>query len=732
MNQYLNEDITAWLDGEFERLDCYLRLAVLEKWISNGPSVLEAFGTGETFRTLDLDAAEKDPVTRLQAELKQLEAMRMGERQPGSSHQNAPIRNHLMASFELGRIEWDTMLTIAAPAIDPKYRTIYAWLQDHPSRCYPDQGLLLRLLARTRKQRTTISRFLSAHPVVSKFRLISCGAGDQLEAGMYSPGMRLISIFSGQIDLDPELLDCLFPIMPPANHTEYMPLQFKPIVENLVQELRYRQEAVSFRLLLQGDRGSGRQNTAGAIGAALGVRVLRVDLETLIRRDGGFYANLDRIVRELLLIGGVPLITHLDKLASPEAPYPAWRSHLLRTLNNTFKLVFILENETAPLALDEATEAIRHISVIPLRFPFPDLSTRTRAWDQALAVNGLPMNELEAEQLAGMFRFNIGRIEEAVRFARMLRLGDFSRPNDDLLLDACRGICNHKLTELAERVPCIFNWDDLILPPKARQHLQDLAAYFKHREALFDRWGFAGRVAQKGLHALFYGPPGTGKTMAASVIAAGLKLELYRIDLSRVVSKYIGETEKNLAAIFKEAREANAILFFDEADALFGKRSEVKDAQDRFANVEISYLLQQMESFDGVTILATNLLQNLDDAFTRRIKFIIELPFPETPERERLWRGMFPHKTPLSDDIDFEFLAERFPFSGGEIKNIALGAAAFAMELGHPIDMGHILYAIRMEKEKKGQFFIAEDFEPYAELAIHHPGSIMLEASEQT
>jgi SpoVK/Ycf46/Vps4 family AAA+-type ATPase len=220
----------------------------------------------------------------------------------------------------------------------------------------------------------------------------------------------------------------------------------------------------------------------------------------------------------------------------------------------------------------------------------------------------------------------------------------------------------------------------------------------------------------KGLNVLFAGDSGTGKTMAAEIIATDLGLELYKVDLSTLVSKYIGETEKNLDRIFTAAREANAILFFDEADAIFGKRSEVKDAHDRYANIEVGYLLQKMEEYDGVVILATNLKKNIDDAFVRRLHMTIDFPFPEEEDRMRIWQKVFPPEAPLDPDVDLRFLARQFKVTGGNIRNIALLAAFLAAEDGSDIGMSQIVRALRREYQKLGKLVTQSDFGEYLPL----------------
>jgi SpoVK/Ycf46/Vps4 family AAA+-type ATPase len=224
------------------------------------------------------------------------------------------------------------------------------------------------------------------------------------------------------------------------------------------------------------------------------------------------------------------------------------------------------------------------------------------------------------------------------------------------------------------------------------------------RPVVYDEWGFGRKLALgKGLNALFAGESGTGKTMAADIMAGELGQDLYKIDLSMLVSKYIGETEKNLNRVFSEAATSNAILFFDEADAIFGKRSEVKDSHDRYANIEISYLLQRMEAYDGVVILATNMRGNLDEAFTRRLHFIVEYPFPEAADREIIWQVNFPAETPVAEDVDFGLLARRFRLAGGNIRNIILASAFLSSEKDEVVGMKHLLHASRREYQKIGR-----------------------------
>jgi SpoVK/Ycf46/Vps4 family AAA+-type ATPase len=270
---------------------------------------------------------------------------------------------------------------------------------------------------------------------------------------------------------------------------------------------------------------------------------------------------------------------------------------------------------------------------------------------------------------------------------------------------------------MAHKIQPKYGWDDIILPRDQMEQLREVCGYVKHYHTVYGRWGFERKLSLgKGLNVLFAGPSGTGKTMAAEIIARDLGLELYKIDLSSVVSKYIGETEKNLDRIFQEGQTSNAILFFDEADALFGKRSEVRDSHDRYANIEIAYLLQKMDEYDGVVILATNLRKNMDEAFSRRMHFVVEFPVPEEAERYRIWKNIFPPEAPLTEDADIGFMARQFKITGGNIKNIALGAAFLAAENGGHINTETLIAATKREYQKIGKLCTEGEFAGYFEV----------------
>jgi len=347
--------------------------------------------------------------------------------------------------------------------------------------------------------------------------------------------------------------------------------------------------------------------------------------------------------------------------------------------------------------------------------PAPDIRQRLELWRNLVGGAWPAADEELLESVAAKFRFGPGKIAAvAGAMRRNARVEGGNESPGALLHRACREESNRNLGAFAHKLEPKYRWDDLVAPADILAQLREIRDCVRHRRRVYGEWGFEDKFSLgKGLNVLFSGPSGTGKTMSAEVLAGDLGLDLYKVDLASVVSKYIGETEKNLARIFKEAESGNCILLFDEADALFGKRSEVKDSHDRYANIEINYLLQRMEEYDGIVILTTNMSKNLDAAFTRRIRYTVEFPLPDEKQRDELWRKVFPAATPLAEDLDLDFLAKRFKFTGANIKNIALNGAFMAASNGGVVDMAHVIAALKREYRKMGKLCSRSDFGPY-------------------
>jgi hypothetical protein len=384
---------------------------------------------------------------------------------------------------------------------------------------------------------------------------------------------------------------------------------------------------------------------------------------------------------------------------------PGDRARALRAIEQrSERTVIAAPNRTAALALGDRT-------VLLVEAPAPTFAERRKAWADLTGTE-------QTADVAAKFRLSIGQIVEAAEVARLAAVaGGAEVPSPEELDLGARQASSSRLGELAARLPPGFRWEDLVLPERQLELLQSISAYLRHRDRVLSDWGYEKSVARtQGLKVLFAGESGTGKTMAAQVLAAQLGLEIFRVDLATIVSKYIGETEKNLDRIFGAAEGSNAILFFDEADALFGKRSEVSDSHDRYANIEVAYLLQRMEGYAGAVILATNFRRNIDDAFVRRLDFVIDFPFPEVEDRKRIWRLLLPVEAPVADDLDLDFLATQFKLSGGAIRNCSLSAAFQAADDTGVIEMRHLVRAVAQEYGKQGRLTLEADFERFHEI----------------
>lgn len=348
---------------------------------------------------------------------------------------------------------------------------------------------------------------------------------------------------------------------------------------------------------------------------------------------------------------------------------------------------------------------------------FPGIDERKLLWKRYL--NSPILSEVQYEEIASRHKFTKKQIQV---IANQINLkNDFIDLLPDMIFKEvmlqCSSFHNKNIDSSASVIHPRYEWSDLILPQVKKDQLFGILNMLKYKNRVYKEWGYDKKICRNpGIKALFYGESGTGKTMAAEVLGSELNTDIIKIDLSRIISKYIGETEKNLDRIFTESANTSSILFFDEADAIFGKRSEVKDAHDRYANIETAYLLQKMEDYDGLVILATNLKQNIDKAFIRRFQFIIEFPIPEKQERHMLWENMFPDEVPLSNDIDIEYLSESFNLTGGNIKNAVLTAAFSAASDGSQISMRSLLKGICREYEKSGKMLSNIDFGKYQSL----------------
>jgi hypothetical protein len=461
-------------------------------------------------------------------------------------------------------------------------------------------------------------------------------------------------------------------------------------------------------VVLRGRDGAGKLRAARAICGRLRKPLVVCDL----RSDAANSRTPASLLRRECTLLGAALYLQIGA-GVPEKQ--RLHADLAKTLSSqSFPIFLSIEDAQAPAPDIVSGHCFR------FEFALPEVESRRTLWERELGLSDLDcLLRFELDQLAAEFRFTPGQIRTVAREARSISLlrNNAAPVSSDDIRQAARNRCNTRLRGLAQRIDLLFDWDDLILPLRVVQQLHEICASVNLRHVVHARWGFDAKTGKDaGINVLFSGVSGTGKTMAAGVLARSLGLELYKVDLSSVVSKYVGETELNLRRIFDEAEHSSAVLFFDEADALFGKRSEVKDAQDRYANIEVAYLLQKMEQFPGLAVLATNLNRNIDAAFLRRLQHVVEFPFPDAVHRERIWRAMFPEQAPRSDDVDFSFLSKQFELSGGNIRNAVTAGAFLAAEREEPISMEHLVQAVGREMQKLGKLPSKADFQGHMDV----------------
>ena len=637
-------------------------------------------------------------------------------RKTESVRSGVTLRLHqLTRLFRLTPVDVDVLLVCLAPELDLRYERLYAYLQDDVTKKRPSVDLVLNLLCPSFEGKLEArQRFVDSAPLIDQ-RLVHL---------FDDPSQHRPPLLSRYLKLDDRLVNYLLDddridvrlaayagTTPPQSTLDklLLPAETKHRLTLLARNAHSGEKATV--LLFQGPYGVGKQATAAALCREQGLNLLTIDLNRLGNADQSeFEKTVGLAAREAFLTGAALYWDGIDVVFAEGKD--AWRDVLLRRLAGCPGMSF-LAGETAW----EPASNLREISFARIEFQRPEAAERAQLWTEALNDDHPEGTGVDTLELAGKFRFTGGQIRDAAASAR--NLARWRNPEDvritiDDLNAACRLHSNQKLAVLARKITPRYGWDDIVLPVDQGSRLREICNHVKYRAVVYEQWGFGRKLALgKGLNVLFSGPPGTGKTMAADIIAGALALDLYKIDLSSVVSKYIGETEKNLAKIFAEAESSNAILFFDEADALFGRRSEVRDAHDRYANIEISYLLQRVEEYEGVVILATNRNKDMDEAFVRRLHFIIEFPFPAEADRQRIWQGIWPSETPLGPDLDLDLMARRFEIAGGNIRNIAVAAAFLAADDGGTVTMRHLVRAIRREYQKMGKVVAEEEFGGY-------------------
>ena len=649
----------------------------------------------------------------------------------------------LARAFQLTPLEVDAFLLALAPDLDPKYERIYGYLLDDMTKARPTVDLALRILTHGEADRLRARRLFTRRSRLRGAGLIKIVEGPTTPSSVIRVENRIVAFLLG----NNAVADEIEPFVTLVDPDETSPTLFieddrrdriaalteqcsrrntDPPVKPDIEQLRTRDGSTGTGFWHNGDPPE-RPLVVGMFGpdertASAAVEAIYHPADaSIVRMDAGKLASVDLnetiglVSREARLQGGPIHVTSVDALepttattvntseADPVVQPPADRLERVIAAFDRFPGDVFLSGD-ATIGADIQPQLGRH-QFLAIPFPRPNSTQRQAIWE---SIESLP-DAADPSRLASTYRLTYGEIEDAVTTARALADGPLTT---EAVQQACRLQSRNQLTELAQEIEPTYTWDEIVLPTDTLDHLREIAGAIRHRGTVFEKWGFASRFSLgNGINVLFTGKSGTGKTMAAEVIANDVGLPLYKIDLSNVMSKYIGETEKNLRRVFDTAEQSNAILFFDEADALFGKRTEISDAHDRYANVEVDYLLQRMEEHDGCVILASNLKENIDEAFRRRINAAVSFPVPDEDARREIWRVIFPTETP-TESLDFDFLAT-FELSGGFIKNVALTASFLAAAEDDIVAMSHVVRALHRELQKAGKLYDIDSFGPY-------------------
>lgn len=585
--------------------------------------------------------------------------------------------DRLCQIFGLSAFERDLLILCAGNELDASFPTICAQAQGNAGTTQPTFSLALAALPEAHWSAITPTAPLR------HWRLIDVGTGNSLMQSPLRIDERILHYLTGVSGLDEQLLGFVTPM---RTALELVPSQRQ--IADKIAGLWSRTDWSGPLPIVQlvGHERPAKQAIAAAVCNELGMDLYQMRAQVIPTTPHELDILLRLWTREAAL-SGLALLIDNEILDGADATRQGVVAHFIDSVGSPL------------LIMTEERQQEQSRSLFTFVVEKPTATEQHDLWTTALGPHAGSLNG-HVERLAAQFNLNAPTIQAA----SLQAIGQSTAANDpsalsDQLWQACRLQARPRLEDLAQCIEPVAGWDDLVLPARERQTLRAIAIHVQRRMQVYETWGFAAKSARGlGISALFAGVSGTGKTMAAEVLANELQLDLYHIDLSQVVSKYIGETEKNLRRVFDAAEEAGAILLFDEADALFGKRSEVKDSHDRYANIEVSYLLQRMEAYRGLAILTTNMKKALDSAFLRRIRFVVQFPFPDTAARAEIWRRIFPINTPTKG-LDVQKLA-RLNVAGGNIRNIALNAAFLAADADEPVQMPHLVQAARTEYSK--------------------------------
>lgn len=600
-------------------------------------------------------------------------------------HDPPPALLLLADRLGLSRFDCSLLALCAGMELDTLIAGLCARAQDDPNKPYPTFALAFALFD------DPDWGTISPHAALRHWRLLEINrSGSQpLTTAALKADERIVNYLKGLNYLDDRITPLVDPVQVETREShsplETLPMSQQRHIDSIIDQVTGSNGMEHAPVIeLKGRESASKRMVAGRVASSLGLKLYRMDMKSLPGQVDEFETFTRLWQRESILL---PLAMYIDTNNQAELE----KTPLNRFLERNSGLVFLDVEDTKSV-------------FVPRRFSV-EVTKPTPAEQEQLWKNHLDVKDDQPQRLAEQFSFTQSEIVQLSGYFEP-KTASAEEPvagvpaKDKNLWQACRVAARIDMDQLAQRIDAKATWQQLVLPPEQKSLLQQITDQVGYRNRVYEDWGFRQQMNRGlGINALFAGESGTGKTMAAEVIANVLELDLYRIDLSAVVSKYIGETEKNLRRLFDAAEDSGAIIFFDEADALFGKRSEVKDSHDRYANIEINYLLQRMETYRGLAILATNMKSALDKAFVRRLRFIVDFPFPDVEQRTEIWQKIFPPGSPLEEDFDHRRLA-RLNLTGGNIHNVAINAAFLAAQENSPITMPLVLSAAKTEFHK--------------------------------
>lgn len=625
----------------------------------------------------------------------------------------------LCQAFFLTELERLALLLAVAPCLNRKYERIYGYLQDQVDVQEPTRGLcvsLAELLTEMDENKT--AAFLTGsgnlHFLLENLRTEQKGL-----AAVCHLRTAVLDFLYGSPEL-PERLKNRCQAFTPSQRLAPMEIRqeylekLNSLMDYFLAEMQNTDEQErgakpSGMILLYGREGIGKRFLLKHLAAEQGMSLLFLDIsELMYEKEDSWQPVLEDLFVESVLMQAQIVLTGVKPEWDTEEETQQrqdCRKEILSWMAEHVSLFFLLSEEKEEQTGDFPGRTVS------MELPALTAGEKVRLW-KAWGREYPLQQDVNPEQNGNKYILTPRGIRDVLDTAQLLSGMEGQRSVcQENIRQAVKQNQQSQLGNYATLINSRFVWDDLILDEEQKKQMRMVCDQMRYREIVGEQWGFHRKTPYgRGLSVLFYGPPGTGKTMAAQVMANELGLDLYRIDISQMVSKYIGETQKNISRLFEKAKDINAVLFFDEADSLFAKRSEAKDSHDRNANAETAHLLQKLEDYEGITVLATNYLNNIDDAFKRRMKFIIHIAFPESEVRLRLWRSTLPAEARCEEELDFEFFAEHFELSGSSIKEILTNAAYLAASQKRGMMNCDLIEAVKLNYAKYGKILTKDDF----------------------